>query len=840
MKNEKPHQSHGMLQRFFILILLIILTSCGGGGGSSDSGSSSYSVSGTISATSAIAFDSDTNDPDAEYSSNNTTDTAQVLAVPVTVGGYVNQPASGSTGRSYNSGDISDFYLVTLAAEQVISLEFSTASRADLDLFVYYSNGELYDSSEGLFSSTETIQVTDAGDYYIEVLAYSGAANYQLSIGQSVYNPGAEELHLSDDFVPGELIVNYATGINLASAVSSPAKLGLETKAGAAGRPMRLSFNSSSDRGQIFEQLGATRKAASIASSVSDTPVQKRLDTLALVKVLGQRSDIASADLNYRRYHSAIPNDPAYSDYQAWNYELIGIPEAWDTTTGSDDVIVAVIDTGALLDHPDLDGRLISGYDFISDSSSSNDGDGIDSDPSDPGDSTVAGESSFHGTQVSGIIGATTNNATGVSGITWSGKIMPLRTLGIDGGTSYDIIQAVRYAAGLSNDSGTLPDTPADIINLSLGGTGYSESEQDLYTQLQNSGIIVIASAGNYGSSIQSYPAAYDGVFSVSAVDADGNLASYSSYGSSIDVAAPGGDDLDYVYSTNGDDSKGSIEPDYAGMQGTSVSAPHVTGVAALIKALRPELTSNDFDSLLRNGLITTDLGNSGRDDDYGYGLIDAASAVAWAAGTETLPTTLISDPGSLLFGISGTSSTIEVSASGTDDVGTISVSSSEDWLSISATSIDSDGLGTYRATVDRTDLASGSYSATLTFASSQSDIAAVTVNVSMLVATTDTSIDGGYHHIYLLDPASEEVAYETGGAFANGEISYNFPSVASGTYLIYAGTDFDNDDSMSDEGESIGAYLSTSQLQTVRVTEDVEDLDFSVQFSEIWHRWEE
>ncbi len=827
---------------FATIILLLLLSACGGGSSSSsESGEAvTYTVSGSITASDDIAFDSDTNDPDANYSSNDTFTAAQEISAPITVGGYVNRAGSGPSGRSYSSGDTKDFYQVVLSADQVISLQFSTSSRANLDLYVYDSNYDIYDTSTGTRNSTEAIQVNDDDIYFIEVRASSGAAIYTLEVGQSSYSPTASQLHFSDDFVPGELIVNYSDSNVAMSASSSPASLGLETKAGAPGRPMRLSIKSSTDRNSMFNRLGVQRSAASLSSGITNSTAQERLDTISLVQTLRSRSDIESADLNYRRYSTAVPNDYYYSTNQTWNSEMIGLPEAWDTTTGSDDVIVAVVDTGVLFDHPDLEGRLLDGYDFIKDTSSSNDGDGIDDDPSDPGDSTIAGESSFHGTQIAGIIAANTNNSIGVAGINWSGKIMPLRTLGLDGGTSYDIMQAVRYAAGLSNDSGEVPDTPADIINLSLGGTGYSESEQALYSQVQSAGIIVVAAAGNYGSSVQTYPAAYDGVFSVSAVDANGDLASYSSYGSTIDVAAPGGDDFDYVYSTNGDDSSGTIETIYAGMQGTSVATPHVSGVAALVKALRPDLTSDDFDALLRNNLITTDLGDSGRDDEYGYGLIDAASAVSWAASTSsTIPTTLITDPGSLVFGTSSFSLTIELSASGSEDVGSLSFSTSEVWLTITATDIDSEGLGTYSVTVDRSDLTPGSYSGTITFTSSESDIAAVDVSVSMLVASTSTSIDGGYHHIYLLDPETEEIEYETSGEFSAGELAYSFSEVSTGTYLIYAGTDVDNDGTITDEGESIGAYLSTSFLQSFSVSEDVEGLDFSVEFSDIWHWFE-
>lgn len=162
---------------------------------------------------------------------------------------------------------------------------------------------------------------------------------------------------------------------------------------------------------------------------------------------------------------------------------------------------------------------------------------------------------------------------------------MPVRVLGIGGGTSYDVLQGVRYAAGLSNDSGTVPSTAAHIINLSLGGAGFSSVAQDTYTEARNAGVIIIASAGNSDTSTPNYPAAYAGVVSVSAVDKSKEKAWYSNFGATIDVAAPGGDTstvkADGVYSTLADDTTGTRQADYVYYQGTSMAAPHMAGVVA-------------------------------------------------------------------------------------------------------------------------------------------------------------------------------------------------------------------------------------------------------------------
>src|SRR5262249_46916766 len=159
---------------------------------------------------------------------------------------------------------------------------------------------------------------------------------------------------------------------------------------------------------------------------------------------------------------------------------------AWDTTQGSDQVIVAVIDSGILSKHPDLVGKIVPGYDFVRASGNSGDGDGLDSNPEDKG------EAPYHGTLVAGIVAASTDTGLGVAGVGWKTRVMPVRAIGVDGsGTSYDILQAVQYAAGMANDSGHVPTRSADIINLSLGGKSSSAVEQSVFTAVRSKGIFV-------------------------------------------------------------------------------------------------------------------------------------------------------------------------------------------------------------------------------------------------------------------------------------------------------------------------------------------------------------
>lgn len=842
------------LKNFFLttlFIFLIFTASCGGGGGGGEDGaiaqdgdtaSTTYTISGIIRASSSTAMDADVNDINAPYTSNDTIDTAQSIPNPVTVGGYVNVASQGPSGRSQATGDELDIYKVALSANQVIALSLTNPQQIgvlDIDLYLLDLNGNVIDASLGTSGTTETLIVTQQGEYLIGIEAVDGASNYILRIGMnaiSTVTSVPEMLRLGDDFVPGEVITRFKETVLPASgdrSLSARAQsVALIAKAGVAGREMLLRLGNKENRIEAFKVLGISHRAQTTGSKL-----QLKLDTLLVIKALRKRADVKWAEPNYIRKTAAIPNDQFYP-YQ-WHYTMINLPQAWDITTGND-VIVAVIDTGVLLSHPDLQGQFVAGYDFIQDPDRALDGDGIDSDPDDPGDQSIGG-SSFHGTHVAGTIAATTNNTTGVAGIAWSAKIMPLRVLGKGGGTNYDILQALRYAAGLNNDSGTIPSQAADIINLSLGGGVYSQIGQDVYTQVRDAGVIIIAAAGNDSTDAPGYPASYDGVVSVSAVDMEGNLAPYSNFGQFIDIAAPGGDTSkdvngdgyqDGVLSTAGDDSSEYIKFVYKFYQGTSMAAPHVAGVIALMKSLYPGLTPDELDILLQSGDITADLGSPGRDNLFGYGLIDAYKAVVAAelasSGVQPPPNpTLVVTPSSVNFGTDVSSVTISVTNGGGGTLSADTPTDSVTWLDITPSVVDSNGLGSYTVSVDRTGLSDGIYTATITFTSSANT---VTVQVIIKVGATITG-DAGYHYVLLVDPDTFDTIAQVEVEAISGIYSYTFTDVQSGTYMIFAGTDSDNDQYICAIGEACGAYISLDMPKPVTVNSDLTGLDFDTSF---------
>ncbi len=826
-----PKISHSLL-----VIALLSLTACGGGGSSGVSSTASntgFTVSGTIQAASGNAVDGDVNDPFAPYTSNDSIATAQAIPNPAVISGYLNEPTAGPAGRSKIPGDISDFYRISLAANQNVILNIGDFNAADLDLFLYDDNSQVVASSTGT-GPTEILTAPGAGIYTLQVsvfpTAIKGASGYTLTLGQQITSIEALDLRLEDDFVPGEIIARFrpaASGVKTATG-NRLAATGLALKAGSGDRPVLLSVPASR------LTSAATAGSSMTKTLAGDARRQQKWETIQAIKQLRRRPDIEFAEPNYRRMPVLVPDDTYYP--LQWHYPLINLPQAWDITTGADTVIVAVVDTGILAGHPDLQGQIGQGYDFIRDITSALDGDSIDADPEDPGDAGVAGNSSFHGTHVAGTVASWTGNNTGVAGAGWSTTLMPLRALGLNGGTSYDIMQAMLYAAQLPNDSGSTPLQRADIINLSLGGYSFSQTEQNIINQVRSQGVMIVAAAGNDASSSPFYPASYNGVISVSAVDINRQAVPYSNFGPLIDLAAPGGDtstdingdgNPDGVLSTGGDDSTGSIQYLYRFLQGTSMAAPHVAGVLALMKAANPALTPADVDSLMLNGQMSTDLGAPGRDNVYGYGLIDAHRAVVAAqGGISPVPATLVVSPSALNFSTLGTTALLTATNGGG---GLLTVNLPTDdasWLSIApGINNPADGTGTYIVSATRTGLAEGIYTATITVTSSANTLQ---IPVIMQVSTLSQDADAGYHYILLIDHATGIPKYQTAVTASNSLYQYSFTGVAAGTYELLAGSDLNNDDTLCVSTEACGGYISLDQLTPVVVNGNRAGLDFT------------
>jgi serine protease len=363
----------------------------------------------------------------------------------------------------------------------VLTIAEDNHTADDLDLFLLDNGGTVLQVSEARNTGIELLETAAAGTFLVGVRAFAGASAYTLSFralsslpsdaGVEIFPPGVE-------IVPSEVVVKRKT---------EPAKKALDPSAFASKHRLTLSAGNPADvelmkldPSQLSEEdapqqgAGALRTRQKKEHHETSERNALRSRTYDAIRRLRLDPDVEYAHSNYRLKPRLIPNDGFYP--RQWHYDQIALAEAWDVTTGSDTIIVAVIDTG-VVSHPDLQARTIAGYDFINDPAVAGDGDGRESDPTDAGDDANGlGKHSYHGTHVAGTIGAVTNNGVGVAGVTWQTKIMPLRVLGKGGGSSFDLAEALKYAAGLPNLSGTLPLQRAHLINLSRlrRGRGYS------------------------------------------------------------------------------------------------------------------------------------------------------------------------------------------------------------------------------------------------------------------------------------------------------------------------------------------------------------------------------
>lgn len=468
------------------------------------------------------------------------------------------------------------------------------------------------------------------------------------------------------------------------------------------------------------------------------------LTSAQLVKRLAADSEVELAVVDQRRKHFVLPNDPLFGeetvnaektlsgvqsrDIDQWYLKKpgsvmnpavvssINAPAAWDVTTGSPSVIVAVLDTGVRLDHPDLAGKFVSGYDMVGlgspgsmSTAIANDGNGKDADPSDPGDWVSASDigklgsgcdssdianSSWHGTRVSGLIAANTNNRAGMAGVGWALKLLPVRVLGKCGGYDSDIIAGMKWAAGVDMRDVGLPENPnkAKVLNLSLGGTGSCGTSgtgqlyREAIAEVNAKGATIVVAAGNSAGEAVGLPGNCPGVITVAALRHVGTKVGFSSVGPEVTIAAPGGNCINTasgqpcLYPMVSTTNSGTTSPvAYTGdgvytnagaSVGTSFSAPIVSGIVGLMASVRPSLTSAEATQILKTTArpFPTTGGGSAADGNpgacvapssaeqlecycttstCGAGMVDAAAAVKAALALNGAIVTITQNPAS-------------------------------------------------------------------------------------------------------------------------------------------------------------------------------------------------
>jgi len=772
-----------------------------------------FAVRGAVAGQAFSVLDSDVNDPSAPFSSNNTPATAQVATVPFTAGGYLNVPGAGPDGRSKSGGDVVDLYRVTLSRDDLVMLSFDpqdpvgTPEAANaLQLWLLDTSGNPVISNrapvEGR-SREESVRfffVPRAGTFLIMVEAARGATNYQLVVDS--YR--GENLALENPaYAPGEVVARLRG--NAASLAPGQSYRGLQVAAGGPGRASLLRFDPNRPE-EAVAALGATHLLPPAAGVVGGEPeLRGPITARTIATLLASDPDVETAGPNYKVYPHAVPNDPRLDEQWAW--DNIDAFNAWDEADGSG-VTVAVIDTGVYLQHPDLAANLVDGYDFVR-SFAGNDNDrtpGIDPDPSPDG----AGS---HGTHVSGTVAAVTDNRVGVAGTASGARIMPLRALGAEFGFEYDVAQAIRFAAGLDNDSGTVPAERADVINMSLGGSEVSDWMQRTIYDAVRAGTVVVASAGNDNSAGPTYPAWYQNVISVASTTSSNGRSGFSNRGPMLDVAAPGSGIMS-TWSTSS----------YRSISGTSMAAPHVAGWVALMLSVNPDLTPVDIDDIIANEDVFTDLGSRGRDDSYGFGLIDATKAIrvarSYTGGKPAVIPELGLTPDLVVVGPN--QSSVFVTGQNIGDA-TLSVGQIRDdaaWLQTRGfTSTGSDIE--FTVDVDRSSFGGdGIYEANVII---ETDVGTHVMPVFVIQREAGGSADIGPRYAVLVDDSGDVAASVAAGDGG----SFEMLDVAVGDYTLYAGTDLDNDGDLCDAGEACGAFSSLDDVQTVSVVDaDVEGAD--------------
>lgn len=365
-----------------------------------------------------------------------------------------------------------------------------------------------------------------------------------------------------------------------------------------------------------------------------------RVEAESLMRQIAANPAVEYVEVDSLMRPVLTPNDPRYVDQWGYNDADAGIRanQAWDVNTGTG-IIVAVLDTGITV-HSDLNDNLVAGYDFIIDTAVSNDGNGRDPDPSDPGDAVGGAQSSWHGTHVTGTVAAETNNSVGVAGTAFGAKVMPVRVLGVGGGYLSDIADAIVWSSG--GVVGGVPTLPAadaaDVINMSLGGSGIcGTTYQTAIDSAVGRGTTVVVAAGNSNSDVANFrPASCNNVVAVASVTSSSSRSSFSNFGAKIDVSAPGSG----IWSTlnNGVSAPGAEA--YASYSGTSMASPHVAGTVALVQSRRlalalPLYTPAQVEALLKStayALSGTCTGGCGA------GIVNAKAAVDAAGGVVNTP----------------------------------------------------------------------------------------------------------------------------------------------------------------------------------------------------------
>ena len=812
---------------------------CSGSSGSSASSSTTlelieplYNLTGKV----QVAYNSfvDSDVPNTDYTSvaNNTPETAQPLSLPAQL-----------VGHASNATDEWDAYKVVVTENQFIALEIADYDSADptkndLDLFIVDMNLNIIADSESL-KSYEFLTMPQ-GEYLIGIRAFAGASKYVLSIGTRFSQSYSSSVFSSEyDYVDDKLLIQKTEILELVQEAALKQSRLLD----------ELGFDHTSNYSTYSysekDELLDPRKVFKKFSFLGDSSLMSRALTAKNPEAIShaeKRKVIALINANTPEY-TILPNiglsvnrfssDTYY--YRQWHHVANNLDDVLNSIGQNvKDVVVAVVDTG----RPEKNSPAYRDINFVDDEmdflngfsyqgsiyEGGYDGDGIDSNAY---DSTIVREGEFvsHGTHVASTI-ASKNNGIAINGM--AVKVMPIRALSNVGTSPIEgIINAFKYAAGLSNSSGQLPSRPASIINASLGGA--SSEYCSLIQPVLETGIIFVAASGNDargGQSYTMYPASCPGVISVGAYNPDFTRSAYSNFNSSLDISAPGGD-----WSVLGD-SNGDGTPDgvYAwvnndslrSISGTSMASPQVAGAIALMKSIQPNLSYDDVSNILANGGMTNDLGLSGRDDQFGHGALDIAKAISSLSNFDPANANTFGslNQSTYDFGTSSESITMKLVKYGTGDLKLISISADNpDGLS-QTNSSDAEGFGEYTISLDRSSYENGTYHNAIYFTFDNNTYTRAYITYNVGPEPPLGSIEVAY--MGLIDGSGDMVATKKID-LSSGLADFSFVDLKEGPYELVIVTDIDQDDAYCTTGEFCRFFPFDSSFGAFTLTEDTD-----------------
>ncbi len=830
--------------------------------------------------------------------------------------GYVTEFPTGVTGDRFATttvpgqsvGDPSDYFRVTLEEGDIIFLDFrdpdlpasayDATTGIDLDLLLFSEDGEELVAASGSGTQPfELIVAPEDGEFNILVDAFNGESNYVLSISKQLPTPAVASFNLERLLVSNELSVESTPQTALGQELAARYGVGagrLDPDQPYVGiRLERLEPNQLAEeidrRAVPPEQRGrALRRRLTDFAATNTAQSRRTAEVLALLDAVKALNAAEGADV-FKPIHYAQtfapftppagqPNfptsDPNPSPSIQWNFAAIGWEDVDNDPTfdfnALSPALIAILDDGFLTGHPELENAIVDQRDFVTTADLDGDGindlvdeDGLDADaeevvdpdiPTDPDSGSNC--HTFHGTHSAGVVAAERGNG-GLVGVYPTAELMLIR-LGRNIPPScrliFDYRQALRYIAGLTNQSQALPPRPADVANMSFGSMFFSAAENAEIQNALNAGVILVASAGNGGftndGQFPSYPASYPGVVGVAASNFNGARASYSSFYPEVDIIAPGGDGGDFsgdgftdlILSSGAQleaaptgDGTDAFDANLQLLAGTSFSAPHVAAGAGIMRSIAPNLSPADFRAFLENGDLTNDGGATGKDNQFGYGVMSLPKMVATArdfaggASAPTPPPAPAITPIGVNFGGALSVVTVEVRQLGEGALSLVSINGasttpsgggSGSLISVVEQDVQSDGFGRYTFILDRDRLGAAVETGTVQLAFS--DGSTISANFRAERDTNANSDSAALTIQAFRDNGGALVLEDTqvinAGLNNANSTNFNFSDLPFGDYVFVYGTDIDNNGDLCDAGELCGRFPSTGSIS---ITDD-------------------